>query len=334
MPVMKLEPKLFGLDLSRGLDSLHGLVASVCWRQGAWLRSYLDQPVRLYDRDAEIWRTYTNGEPTPEATTRFEGVLLPDDLVLGKSLRYPKSLICDLDSILALEIRAASPFDLADTVYGYCIESDNTHFTIHLKLASKARIASFSTQLPFLVADKEVWAKRGEQVICLSGFGEGVRENSYRTRVTSSAYLSVFILVMLFLIPAVPVALQHKTLDKMQSTLAFYQGETRSVISARNRHLTINDYLTELDQSLHNQWLPLLQLDSLTQTLGDDVWLSSFDLTGDTMKLDGRARNAAQVMSELTRNPLYSEVRSLAPMVRDSSGFERFMLEVTLRQDP
>ena len=72
------------------------------------------------------------------------------------------------------------------------------------------------------------------------------------------------------------------------------------------------------------------ELRRLARILGDDTWISSADLRGTSLRIEGQAANASAVMQQLLDHPAYAHVKASAAFQKVRSGLERFVLDLTL----
>ncbi len=105
--------EMFGYDMRN--VGRHWMAA---WRDFLWaydspVRRRLDEVVVL--RDGESEQCFHAGHPCDNFATNCTAVLLPEDLVLAKRLSLPLGVETELESAIALEVSASSPFGPEDT---------------------------------------------------------------------------------------------------------------------------------------------------------------------------------------------------------------------------
>ena len=114
----------------------------------------------------------------------------------------------------------------------------------------------------------------------------------------------------------------------LRDTAAAARAEAESQNAIGTARMADMDRLTR-----ENRRLPLLA--DLTRVLGDDVWLSTFALEGDVLRLSGSSGiDMAQVVAALRPLPWVAGVELDGAVTLDASGSaRRFLLNVRLAKD-
>ena len=106
--------EILGYDTRRIGKSIAGAWRDLLWGDESPLKIHLDEAVRLQGEGSE--RFVQSGSDITPTTRACEGILLPDELVLGKSLQVPRAVEVDLPSVMDLEVSANSPFPIGYTL--------------------------------------------------------------------------------------------------------------------------------------------------------------------------------------------------------------------------
>jgi len=324
------DAKLFGLDLSSLWQQTKALFDLSAIPYHPDFKVFFSSDVDLYRVETGTWCSYTNGSITHHQGCQYKGVIVPDELVLVKHITLPASLLPDIQQVLSYQLTSLSPFSLDQTVFGYACEKKVDGLSVTLIIASTDHLQKCVDGLPVTIDPHEVWSLVNDSPIRFSSMGFTQRDQSNLQKIkTSASFLLLSVLILLFL-PLLPVMAEKKKLDDAQYLLSSYQGQTRDVVQARNRQVELSTHYDLIESSLDRQWLPLTHLNFLTKRFDDNTWLTSFDFSDLTIKIEGRSRDAARLMSDLANSDEYNSVRALAPMVRDASGYERFTIEMHL----
>ena len=123
--------ELFGYDMRNLGKHLRAAWRDLLWTYDSPVRAHLDEPVMLHSLSGSA--CYQAGEPIGDTKTDCRAVLLPDELVLSRSLRLPVAVEADLESVLALEVNSNSPFAAADTGFGWTLVARDEQY-LHLVL--------------------------------------------------------------------------------------------------------------------------------------------------------------------------------------------------------
>jgi hypothetical protein len=178
------------------------------WREFLWgydspVKARLDEIVRAEGEEGVVY--YHAGSQVQQSHSDCEAYLLPDELVLSKTLTLPLAAEADIDAVMAFEVVANSPFPEEDTGYGWKIDSRGEE-TLRIQLA----IVSLSATMAYLgrqydchdAQAREVWAEMGGEVVVLKGFGEQNRLQRYNRRLKRVAGTLSFGIIAIVIEPS------------------------------------------------------------------------------------------------------------------------------------
>ena len=142
MPSISSDARFLGVDLALLWRDMREPWRNVHqWPVLSWLTP--QPPVLLLQADGKqsVWEG--RRQVTLRATPRFKAVELPDDLVLRRPVQLPAMAAEDALAAMALEARSNSPFDVADMVWGYTLQTRKGHSAQQgeLVMASRKQIA-------------------------------------------------------------------------------------------------------------------------------------------------------------------------------------------------
>ncbi|KGE04741.1 PilN domain-containing protein [Pseudohaliea rubra] len=328
---------LFGYDM-RQLGR-HWLAA---WRD---LFLGLDSPVRrhldevvLVEREGAV-RAYQSGEPLPEraaASSACTGVCLPDELVLHKRLSLPQAVESDLQTALAIEVAANSPFAADDTAWGWRLAARSEQ-TIAVDLAIVARSAVMS----FLgrehnsreATSQEIWAAVPGAMAVINGFGEGRREALYRRRLGRVGMMLGACLLLVLALAGVYAGGKQFELARVSALATERSRAAGDVTALREAIADANRQILAARELIARYPNPHEELARLTRLLDDDAWVAHFSANGPDLRIRGRAGDAAAVMQTLSAEKAYSEVTAPQAISRvGNSEVEQFYLDIRLEE--
>jgi len=327
---------LFGYDL-RNIGGLWRMAwRDLLWSQDSRLRGWLDEPVNIWPPRTDAAES---AQPQVIGRIRGESVLaeaqeLPEELVLSFWLNLPEKAEAELESALALEVRAKSPYPPEDTCYAWRIASRlDGVLRVCVVLVSRSGVMAYLHR--FLDADtaarREVWACVDGLYILLPGFGETARERRYAKRLRRISAWLAYSLAISLLLMATPVVLRSIQTDFYREELRQAQEASAEAVRLRNQLAQNNERIQEIQRMLDAAGDPYKELLRLTYLLDDQVWLAGLEYKGDRMRIEGMADNAAELMQLLSGQPGYDEVRAPSAIRRDPrSNQERFVLDVRL----
>ena len=322
--------ELFGYDV-RHL----GGYWTAAWRDMLWSH---DSPVRK--RLDEVVTVHTSsGALSYQAGAICEGVLesdckavlLPDDLVLSKQIPVPLQAEGEMASLLDLEVRSSSPFAAADTRWGWAVVARD-EVSIRVALA----IVSASAAMTFLGREydsrdsraQEVWAEVGGNMVVVQGFGEDLRESRYRRRLLHSGALVATIGLLLLAMVGVSTLFKGAELQRLERMASVSAAAAAEASQLKSLLAVATETITAANEVVAAYPNPHAEIARLTRLLEDDASISSFSMAGPTIRLRGRAANAALVMEELTDEPTYLDVMSPQATSRLPDGQEQFYLNI------
>lgn len=327
--------ELFGYDTRKLGTHWRAAWSALLWGQDSPVRRRLDEPVNLHREDGSS-RCYQAGVPSPSTGAECAAILLPEDIVLARELTLPRAVEDELDAVLAIEVRVHSPFPEEDTAWGWTLLRRDEHsVVVQLVIASRASALSFMGRVFDIhdPAEREVWASAGGRVIALSGFGETRRETLYRSRLARVGLRIGAIILLVLLIAGAATALKRTELRQVQALASATEARAADVSAMRSALVAVNESVLAVNGVLSAYPNPHLELARLSALLDDDTFIQRFEMTGDTINLRGRARDAADVMKRLIAEPAYARVEAprAISQVR-GTDLEQFHLQITLRE--
>lgn len=329
---------LFGIDMRHIVQQWVTAWREVLLSPGSPIRQRLDEPVQLY-RDGES-QLYHAGKPqvdVHQVETSCTARLLPDDLVLSRSLSLPLATEPELPAVLAMEVAAASPFRAEDSVYGWT-EIARDAQSIHLILAIASRTAierwkrdgDFHAQFKGII-NPEIWADANGTLVVFQGFGEAQREALYRKRLVRTALLVGASLILVLLSAAVFAVQQRTAFNRFEYMQSRIQNESQNVSAMRATLVDANETVLAANALVSDYPNPHLEIARLTQLLNDDVYIMHFAMRGRELRIRGRARDAAVVMQTLAQTPAFASVTAPQAITAvGNTGLEQFHLDIEL----
>ncbi len=325
--------ELFGYDMRQLGRHFVAAWRDLLWAYDSPVRTHLDEPVRLQTRQGA--RVYHAGHETDAAEADCNAVLLPEEEVLVRRLRLPLAVEADLESAIALEVAANSPFATADTGHGWYI-SGRTEDTLQLDLV----IVSLSAAMAFIgqhydshdAHAQEAWVEVDGNMVVIRGFGEGARERCYRRRLIRVGAMVALAAVLLLTLAGVGAGFKKLELGRVEGLANVVQREAadasrmRAMLGSANETVgAVNDILARYPNAHH-------ELARLTEILGDSAYVERLSVGAQEIDLRGRASDAAAVMEMLTEQADYSGVIAASPIRKiPGTSVEQFHLKIQLR---
>lgn len=335
--------QLFGIDLTRVGRYVRAGCRELFKGEAAGIRRRIDAPVSLLTLDGRN-RTFVAELPLPEGgavETDHVALEFPAERVLSRRLRLPRVLELELEDAVAMEVHGSSPFEAANTVSGWRVTGrTDTMVEVSLAIAARNDVLAWlqerrkELRLPDAAAP-EVWVFDAEgRALVLSGFGELQRLRRYPRRVAALAGRVGIVLLCLLLLFALPGMVRSLQAQRMAGFLELAQQEAAEAQRLREALMADNMRIEELqaliDRSVNHQEI----LEQLSAVTPDNVYMLSYTLTGERLRLSGQAVNAAAYMQLLTELPAFESVSTPSAFSRDRrSGLERFVLDMRISRD-
>lgn len=340
MPSISSDARFLGVDLALLWRDMREPWRNVHqWPVLSWLTP--QPPVLLLQADGKqsVWEG--GRQVTSRAIARFKAVELPDDLVLRRPVQLPAMAAEDALAAMALEARSNSPFDVADMVWGYILQTRKGHIAQQgeLVMASRKQIAqhlsavqsnSLGQATDWAAAEVWVLTSYGQPVV-LPGYGNAAREAYCVTRRRwGFALLATLALGAAALAVTPTVQLRSRALEAAQAHEELVKSAA-PVVRQREQLLASVEALGALAELTNGRIEPLRVLDKLTQVLPDDTALQSIKLQGNKLIFTGQTGNASSLLQLLGEVQGFKDVRAPTATTRlGNIGKEAFAVELTL----
>jgi general secretion pathway protein L len=335
--------KFLGMDLASFWRDLRTAWRGMLeWRVLAWL--WPDIAVRLWlPGGAQVLCRNIKVAPTVDEAgsraARFEAVLLPEDLLLRRTLTLPKLQVADLQAALALEVQSLSPFQSDDTVWTHTTSAqDANSCQVHLVLSAR-KLITHHLALHYLhlkVSPVEVWvsAQGGPGYLVMPGFGGAMRARRGAMWRGASAALCLLLLALVAALAVTPSVQLYLRALHANHALMLLQKKVSPVVAQRESLLRATEQLDSLAK-LVGQPVPVLQtLDLVTRALPDDTSLLSFKVNGLKVSISGQTGNSATLMKQLGATPGLKDVKAPTAAVKPlGAARESFSIEFMLSPD-
>ena len=213
--------ELFGYDMRNVGRHWVDAWRDLLWANDSPVRRHLDDAVVVQAEDGQT--CYQAGMPSDVKESDYAAIVLPEDLVLTKTLDLPRAVEIDLAAALALEVNAASPFSADDTGYGWRIFArGESQITVLLAMLSKSAAMAYLGRHYDIhdAQQQEVWAKVDAEMVVVEGFGEARRESSYRKRLIRAATMMVLAGLVLLAMIGTAATLKAWELQRVQKMAA------------------------------------------------------------------------------------------------------------------
>lgn len=322
--------------LSASLSSLPSLLLSglreaLDWPLLAWLKCH--EPVELVHPDGRR-ETYAAGRPAPRGrAVAYRAIVLPADEVLFLDLTLPDLPEDERAEAVALEVERASPFPLAETVWGA-----RTRRIADDRLSVRVALAARQAALARLDAvggsglRPEVWADPADPVV-MGGFGEALRRKAERRSERLRLVLLGLVFAGFCALAVLPFLQLRAVVLDAQRQYAALQASSASALASRDALGRMRQQAEVVNASVLGQVDLLGLLEVLSEAIPDTTYLTNIEVRGTTVKLTGQGPAASAVVDKLGSLPQLAGLRSTSAISRiGRDGDERFSVEFEYRR--
>lgn len=327
---------LFGYDVRGAWHFFRSGWQDFLWSDTSPVADAVDEIVAARDDTGGV-RYFRAGRPVAPPVSAdsvlAQAVLLPDHLVLCKSLLIPAAAERDLEAVLGLEITSSSPFPKSDTCFGWSItERGSQAITVQLVISSKSAVMSYvAAQTGSHAIDAcEVWAHASGKTVLLTGFGEGPRLQRNRRRLARMAAMLVYCVLAVVVLVALSAGAKYLELRQVRAIEAQVEESAGDAVTLRTQLGSAKARIKEINELLGAYPSPHRELKRLSALLDDQTWISMIDIQGAAIKIEGQSTDASAVMQKLLHQSAYASVEAPVAIRKVGTGSEQFVLKLTL----
>ncbi|OYD22732.1 PilN domain-containing protein [Oceanimonas baumannii] len=260
---------------------------------------------------------------------------LPASELLQTKLTLPAATAGDLENVLRFEMDRHTPFTADQVYFGFTAspqKKNQPHIDVTVLLAPRERIDTYLTEL----AELELYPVRLFSADNTDAPAITLPVSSVRTFRKAGRLKNLngaLVLVMLFLLIAVPLYHRQNRIDSLTSEINQPRQRAEQTAALKRELASLRNSLAFLGkkQSDRNPTLPLLS--ELTQQLPDHTWLTRLELEHDTLQIRGESANASELIGLLEGSALFSDVRFSSPITNNpATNKERFMITARLAE--
>ncbi len=334
---------LFGYDVRQLFKHWRTAWREFLWGYDSPIKARLDEGLIVYTEQGPSYfqgaqrveeRATSSGE---QSANGCEAILLPESLVLSKSLNLPLAVESDLEMAMALEVMANSPFPEGDTGYGWKLGArDESNLCVQLAIVSMSSTMSYlghqyDCHDPLA---REVWAEVDGAMIVLSGFGEKKRLQRYNKRLVKVASMLAYCALLLVFISGTAAGVKYLELRQLRSLASQVKVQASEAINMRAAIVNANETISAVNQLVSQRPNPHFEMVRLSRLLGDDASILQFNMQGTKLDIRGVADDAAVIVQQLTDEPAYAKVNAPQAITKYyNTQQEQFFLNIELSSD-
>lgn len=259
---------------------------------------------------------------------------LPDSEMLLTTLTLPAATADNLESVLRFEMDRHTPFTAEQVYFGFSVaprEKNSQHIQVTLLLASKERTDAYLADLAGrgLYPATLCHAEHSSAPSIALPVSRHASQGGSRRKSLSSA----LVLVMLFLLIAVPLYHRQNRIENLTTELDQPRQRAEQTAALKRELNALQDSRDFLSLKRAERIPTLSLLDELTRTLPDHTWLSRLELESGTIQIRGESANASELIGLLENTTWFSDVRFSSPITSNpATNKDRFMISARLSE--
>jgi general secretion pathway protein L len=267
------------------------------------------------------------------ARSRVEIELLPSRFVF-RPLELPRRASEFLEGIIRAQIDRLTPWPPAQAAFGWSVPTAIGGERVRVTVAATARdaIASLAQAIEELKPDSMIFATQFEEPDAPSTSRiqvfEQHPESQRRTQRVRRLLIAALASVALFAVGALGAWIVFGgDLDQQRLDLA-RQLAARRVALMSGRGSAAEEATAALGRKKHETPAAVIVLDSLSQALPDDTYLTELRVEEGKLQVAGLTRDAPTLIRTIEQNPQFTRATFFAPTTRSpTENGERFHIE-------
>ncbi|MDT8406017.1 MAG: PilN domain-containing protein [Methylococcales bacterium] len=272
------------------------------------------------------------------------GLRLPGSAVLCKSITVPKAAQAHLQQLLDYELDRLTPFTSEQVYYAYQAapaQAGADQLDVTLLISPKSRLESllgeFKTQGRALSwIDSTALPSHAEQGPPRYNLLPLAEQQSLPLlpKLVQLA-LTLTLLILLTGLLVLPLRWQQAQVEALEQQLKTLASEAQQVEAQELAMTKLVEHTQQLLAKKHHQPSALAVLDSLSQLINDDTWLTYFQYRNGRVQFQGQSPQASRLIAMLENAPWFKDVSFASPVNQDiRTGLERFQINAQLTLPP
>lgn len=278
-----------------------------------------------------------DGEGTAADSEAGAAVLirLPARNVLVRSTRYPFQAAHMIPDLLAAEVDRFTPFDAADVVLAHrVVEYDWAAKEITVLFAAIRRdVLSRIFEKSLAAGHVPVGAVTHDGGLPLRFDQPGAGGNADGMGARRIGWMVAAAILFLTAL-ALPSLLMEREYEQLSARLSEVRSSAEAGAGSVEQANRIENTRRFMDQKLGENLPPLVLLSELSRLIPRDSWITTLNLQGDKLSLQGNSAKASDVVTALAGSRLLREVQYQSSITRDPrSNMERFSISAVVVVD-
>ncbi len=267
---------------------------------------------------------------------------LNSEQAIKKILYLPSAVKENLHQVVEYEMDKYTPFNSSQVYFALKPQGkeENEHIKVLLVLTPRETLDAINLQLnaagiyPDVIDYEDAANNFAEDFQIYNLLPEWERPVKNRMEQTITWFLSIVLLMLMVGVLVFPVWSEGQIVDSLKQQIKQLEQETRFVQSQQLEIDKIIDETEQLNQFKKNSPALLEMVDSLSDLINENTWLTHFKYKQGSLQIQGQSPTAEVLIGILEASPLFSNVRFVSPLTQDKrTGLERFQISLDVRTE-
>ena len=281
------------------------------------------------------WDKNSLPEPLKHVIAKAQNatLTLPEDITLQTRVSVPRTAKDFIDNVVRFEMDRLTPFK-ADQVYfdtGSITDEPGTEqCSVELYLVPINKLQTVLVQLnhlgidPDRVIPQEFLTHQNSNFNLLPNSGETSVQTRYQRFQVGLICINLLLLITVIALPLIEKRTQVEQLTEEVNELRI---QAKQVFQIREERQTLFEQQQNFIELKQQQSSVLAIIAELTRILPNEVWLNKISMQGNSLRIQGEAGNASELIALLQNSGQLTDVSFFSPVTQNPrSGKERFMI--------
>lgn len=256
-------------------------------------------------------------------------LLLPFDSVLNTEMRLPAAAEPNLAQVLTFEMDRQTPFRASDVYFDWNVlerDTESNQIRLALYVVPRAEVdGMLRTVLDWGIPLAGVDILDGTRTLGLNLLPADRRSRVVNHKTRLNIALGGACAVLLALVMAQSLSLRSHQVAELEKAIADVQGQARAVMQIKERIEDSSEAAGFLAKKRAETPLSIAVLADITRILPDDTYLDRLVISKSSVQMQGKSRNAQQLIELVNQSPLLDEAAFRGSTRLDArSGLEIF----------
>lgn len=319
--------KVLSISLEKG-------AVSATLQKSFLLRTKIVKTLRLdvaeneYPRLADVLEAVKSLSAPGRPAARDAVLVMPEEWIIRRDTGFPAVAAGDIRNAVLYELDRLLPFGTDRMFYGWQVTGgDRKNITVRVSAVKAEKAMEYMDGLrqngiavtgiicPGEAAGPGSKTNNASKALNLLGAGERQKR---RAPVAVTAFLLAALLAIWAHRVMAPARAERARLDSLTRQVWLEKNKARSTEEAMRRVGILNGEVATIKGFNIARPAALRTLKKLTALIPRSAWLTSLDITGNSIRIEGYASSAAALIPRLEKSGFFKKVQFASPTLRDA----------------